>query len=128
MSFSFYLYRAPDAVGPMSQWEEMHASSLGSMDAVKVLIAGLYPQMVWERFQGRWQGVGLNGDDDPYLDVSLSEDEPGACMFVVLNKAPPSVMRNLMEALVLNHVYAPESGDMVDPYAYSDTDRYYAKK
>ena len=112
----------------MNQWEEMHASPLGTMEEVKKQVSDLYPEIAWERSGKYWSGLGPNRPTDPYLDVLLSEEGPGKCFFVVLNKAPPSIMRNIMEAMKLNYVCAPESHDLVDPYAYNDTDRYYAKK
>jgi hypothetical protein len=33
-----------------------------------------------------------------------------------------------MEVLALNYVCDPEAGCLVDPFAYGDADRYYAKK
>lgn len=112
----------------MNQWGKMHAGPLGTMEEVKKQVSALYSEIAWERSGKYWAGLGPNRPADPYLDVLLSEEEPGKCFFVVLNKAPPSVMRKIMEAMKLNYVCAPESGDLVDPYAYNDTDRYYAKK
>ena len=33
-----------------------------------------------------------------------------------------------MEVFALNYVCDPEAGCLVDPYAYGDDDRYYARK
>lgn len=62
-----------------------------------------------------------------YLDIWLREEPDGQVRFVVMNKAPPTPMRAVLEGLALNHVCASEAGDLVDPYAYDDQDRYYAK-
>ena len=128
MSFHFYLYRAPEGLGPVNGWSEMHAASLGTADQVKARLAALYPEITWSKAHDRWSGLGPNPVTGPYLDVLLNEEAPGKCFFVVLNKAAPSVMRRIMEAMQLNYVCAPEPGDLVDPYAYTDTDRNYAKK
>jgi hypothetical protein len=68
------------------------------------------------------------GDSEPYIDILLHEHEPGKVYFIVLNKAAPSTMRRIMEHFDLNTVLAPETDDLVDPYAYDDTDRHYATK
>lgn len=128
MSFHFYLYRAPDGLGPLNHWDRMQAFPLGTADQVKEQVSALYPNISWRRSQAFWFGLGANGLADPYLDVLLAEEEPGQCFFVVLNKAPPTVMRRIMEALGLNYVCAPESGDLVDPYAYGDHDLHFARK
>ena len=128
MSFQFYLYRAAEGLPPISKWNEMLAHPLGSMDVVKDQLAILYPQVTWKKSGGWWYGIGPDRGAEPYLDILLTEQEPGQCYFVVLNKAPPSAMRKIIEALNLNYVAAPESGDLVDPYAYDDDNRYYAKR
>jgi hypothetical protein len=129
VSFHFYLYRAEEGLPPINQWTELHAEPRGSVEQVKATLAGLFPQIRWERGSGAWLGSGA-GDpaDGPYLDVILGEETPGRCHFVVLNKAPPSVMRRIMEHMGLNYVCAPESGHLVDPCAYGDDDPYYAKR
>jgi hypothetical protein len=33
-----------------------------------------------------------------------------------------------METMQLNYACAPEADELVDPYAYGDEDRFYAKK
>jgi len=38
------------------------------------------------------------------------------------------VMRRVLEAFGLNYVCAPEAGELVDVYASTDEDQYYAKK
>ena len=112
----------------MNQWDEMYASTLGTVEEVKEQVSSLYPSIIWKRGEEGWVGLGPNHPNEPYLEISLSEKEPKKCFFVMLNKAPPSVIRKIMEAMNLNYVCAPESGDLVDPYGYDDTDRYYAKK
>jgi len=128
MSFNFYLYRAAAGLGPLNTWDRMQAEPLGSAEQLRERIAALYPQIRWTLREQTWSGLGPNGAGEPYLDLMLREDEPGVCRMVVLNKAPPSVMRRLLEALDLNYVCAPEAGDLVDVYAYTDEDRYYAKQ
>ncbi len=106
----------------------MRALPLGTVEQVKERLSALYPELTWKRFNEHWSGSGPNGSTDPYLDILLTEQQPNHCFFVVLNKATPSIMRRIMEAMDLNYACAPESGDLVDPYAYNDTDRYFAKR
>jgi len=128
MSFHFYLYRAPAGLPPINRWSEMQAQPLGTVEHVIEQLSVLYPDLTWTRSGTHWFGSGPNRPKDPYIDISLTEDEANQCFFVVLNKAAPSVMRRIMEAMRLNYACAPESGDLVDPYAYDDTDRYFAKR
>ena len=62
-----------------------------------------------------------------HLDIWLREEPDGQVHFVVMNKSPPTAMRAVLEALALDHVCAPEAGELVDVYAYGDDDRHYAK-
>lgn len=131
LSFHFYLYRARAGLGPFNTWTEMHAEPLGTLEEVRARLAALYPQVRWTPDDKSCGGLGPNRPgqlDAPYLDLRLREDEAGVCRMVMLNKAAPSVMRRILEAMNLNYVCAPEAGELVDVYAYTDEDRYYAKK
>lgn len=138
MSFHFYLYRAPAGSGPMTRWAHMLAEPLGTIDEVMSQLATLFPQVHWTRHvatpgstdgeRETWFGSGPDGSGLPYIDILLNEDKPGQVRFIVLNKAPPSVMRQIVSALSLSDVSAPESGDLVDLDGYTDEDRYFAKK
>jgi hypothetical protein len=129
MSFHFYLYRAEEGLTPINQWAGLRAEPLGTAEQLKNELTELFPQLKWELGANVWLGFGSGYPaEGPYLDIILSEETPGQCHFVVLNKAPPSVMRKIMEGMKLNYVCAPEAGDLVDPYAYDDDDLYYAKR
>ena len=126
MSFDFYLYRAPKGTGPVNTWQGMHAEAMGTMVQVRERLDAVFPGLEWDEVAGSWNGMG----SDPlqyYLDIWLREEADGQVRFVTMNKAPPTAMRAVLEALALNHVCAPEAGDLVDPYAYDDHDRYYAR-
>jgi hypothetical protein len=109
----------------------MHAEPLGTAEDVMAALSTVYPAIRWQRTGMKnpvfWHGHGPNGVNEPYLDVLLQE-EAGGTHFVVLNKAAPSVMRKIMEAMRLNYVCAIEAEELVDPYAYGDEDRYYVRK
>ena len=133
MSFHFYVYRAAEGLGPINRWDRMHAESLGTVEDVMETLSTLFPSLRWKRSELEngavfWSALSANLPDDPYLDVNLQVLEGGHVHFVVLNKAAPSVMRTIMVAMKLNHVSAPEADALVDPYAYSDDDRYFARK
>ncbi|KAF1714971.1 hypothetical protein CSC74_15170 [Pseudoxanthomonas yeongjuensis] len=126
MSFHFYLYRAPKGTGPMNAWQGMHAEAIGTLTQVRERLDAVFPGLKWDEVAGSCNGMG----SDPlhyYLDLWLREEADGQVRFVTMNKALPSAMRAVLEALALNHVCAPEAGDLVDPYAYDDHDRYYAR-
>lgn len=110
----------------MNTWQGMQAEAIGTLAQVRERLDAVFPGLEWSEMAGSWNGMG----SDPihyYLDIWLREETDGQVRFVTMNKAPPSAMRVVLEALALNHVCAPEAGDLVDPYAYDDDDRYYAK-
>ena len=126
MSFHFYLYRAARGIGPMNAWQGMQAEAIGTLAQVRERIDAVFPGLEWDEVAGSWNGMG----SDPlhyYLDLWLRDEADGQVRFVTMNKAPPSAMRAVLEALALNHVCAPEAGDLVDVYAYGDDDLHYAK-
>jgi len=138
MSLSFYIYRAPEGTGPLTTWQGNLAQPQGTIEEIKARISTLYPDIKWSqstvtKFE-YWSGLGRNRIDEPYLDLSVSTatmdqgDASGQVYFVVGRKMPPSIMRTLMEALNLNHVCCVDAGVLVNPYAYTDEDPYYAKK
>lgn len=127
MSFNFYLYRATEGLPPMTEWEEMHAESLGEMEEARRKLDSVFPGLRWSAVKDAWNGMGT-GQDKYYLDIWLHPEEEGKLRFIVMNKAPPSAMRKVCEAFNLNYVAAPEAGDLVDIYAYDDNDRHYARK
>ena len=129
MGFDFYLYRAEKGLPAMNRWGEMHAEPLGSVEQIKAHLTKLFPQLKWALWSDAWIGSGSGyPEKGPYLEITLSEDTDGQCHFVVLDKAAPSVMRKVMESMNLNYACAPESGDLVDPYAYGDDDTFYARQ
>ena len=128
MPTSLYLYRAPADSGPLNRWEKMLASPLGAAASVKVSFEKLWPSLRWNFSAGSWSGHGEDLVEKRHIEVSISNDWEGLCYFVVLRATPPSVIRKTMVALALNYVCDPEAGCLVDPFAYGDGDRYYAKK
>jgi hypothetical protein len=138
MSLSFYLCRAPEGAGPVTAWESNLAEPLGEIAEVKARVDTLFPHLRWTQAQTgaaeSWSALGANQPGAPYLDLRLSTGEmgpqapAGQVHFIVGRKMPPSVMRSLMGALDLNHVSCPDTGDLVDPWAYDDEAPYFAKK
>lgn len=125
MSFNFFLYRAPKDTGPMNTWQGTHAEAMGTLAQVRERLDAVFPGLRWDEVAGSWNGMG----SDPlhyYLDIWLRGEPDGQVRFVVMNKSPPTAMRMVLEALALNHVCAPEAGELVDVHAYDDHDRYYA--
>lgn len=127
MSFNFYLYRAAEGLPPMDEWEEMHAESLGDLEAARHKLDSIFSGLLWSESEDSLNGLGSE-QDTCYLDIRLQPDEDGTLRFIVMNKAPPSAMRKVCEAFGLNYVAAPEAGDLVDVHAYDDNDRHYARK
>ena len=129
MPTALYLCRAPDGSGPLNQWEKMLASPLGTPDNVKAGFEQLWPGLRWTcSSSGSWSARGEDLIEKRHIEVSISSDLEGLCYFIVLRATPPSAIRQTMEALALNYVCDPEAGCLVDPFAYGDSDRYYAKK
>ena len=138
MSLSFYIYRAVEGLGPLTKWESNQAQALGGIEEIKARITAIFPRINWQATSAsatnHWSGLGPNQPGSSYLDLSISTASPGAAgpgdvvYFVVGRKMLPSIMRKLMEGLDLNYVCCPDTGDLVDPYAYTDEDLHYAKK
>lgn len=128
MPVSLYLYRAPEGSGPLNKWEEMLASPLGTAESVKARFDEIWPGLRWSLISDTWSARGEDPSGKRHIEVSLSNDFEDLCHFVVLRATPPSVIRETMERLDLNHVCDPEAGCLVDPHAYGDGDRYYARK
>ena len=139
MGMSFYLYNAPESAGPITCWKRMHAQPIGEASEVRKVLSELFPEVIWEcsRSQDRefWSAL-RSSSGGPYLDLTISEEEPSSefqilsrCVyFIVCRKAPPSVMRTIMDRFALSCACCPETEVMIDPYAYEDDDRFYAVK
>jgi hypothetical protein len=120
MSFSFYLYRAAEGLGPWSTWSEMHAQPLGTRRELQARIESVFPAQKWELSPQRaWACYAF---DDARLprEVSLMGTEDEVLRYVITYSAPPAI-RTLMTALGLNHCYAPESDEIRHPFAVRDT-------
>lgn len=127
MSFHFYLYRAAEALPPLDQWDAMHAEPLGDQQQVAAQLSLLFDGLPWDRSGDVWIAQRA-GPAAAHLDILLRAEDDGLVRFVVMNKAAPSVMRKVCEALNLNYVAAPEAGDLVDIHAYEDNDPHYKRK
>ena len=106
----------------------MLASPLGTAESVKASVEALWPGLRWVSRSGSWFARGEDAAGRRHIEVFLSNDFEGRCHFLIFRATPPSVIRATMEALDLNYVCDPEAGCLVDPFAYGDDDRYYAKK
>lgn len=116
MSFSFYLYRAADNLGPWSTWDEMHAEPLGSRRELQARIESIFPAIRWELSpESAWACYEY---DDTRLprEVRLMGGEDDAVMHVITYSGPPAI-RSLMTALGLNYCYAPESDELYHPFS-----------
>jgi hypothetical protein len=112
----------------MNKWEKMLASPLGTAESVKANFEQLWPGLRWDFSSGIWSARGEDLVGKRHIEVSISNMLEGSCYFIVLSATPPSVIRQTMEAFDLNYACDPEAGCVVDPYAYEDSDRYYARK
>jgi hypothetical protein len=106
----------------------MLASPLGTAKSVKASFEQAWPGLHWTFNSDTWSARGEDLVGKRHIEVSISNTLADLCYFIVLRATPPSVIRKTMEVLALNYVCDPEAGCLVDPYAYGDDDRYYAKK
>jgi hypothetical protein len=139
MGLSLYLYNAPDSAGPITYWNRMHAQPIGKSSEIRKILSELFPEAIWECSRSKdrefWSAL-RSSSNGPYLDLTISEEEPSSdfqilsrCVyFIVCRKAPPSIMRTIMERFSLSCVCCPETEVMIDPYAYEDHDRFYVVK
>jgi hypothetical protein len=103
MSFAFYLYRAAEGLPPINKWTEMHAESLGGQEEVARVLSLFFQRLQWNKSQVAWNGMG----PEPiscYIDIWLNPLADCKVHFIIMNKVPPSAMRNVCEAFSLNYV------------------------
>jgi hypothetical protein len=86
---------------------------IGPVEAVKQQLTDLFPGLQWRQYGDGWCG-GHPTCRTPYVDIILSEDIPGACRFIVFDKADYSILRTAMSAFQLNYACIPESCMLVD--------------
>jgi hypothetical protein len=128
MPSTLWVARAPEDAGPINRWEKMLAAPLGTADGVKASLDALWHGLRWDAGTDHWSARGEAQDGTRHIEVSLSNDFDGQCHFIMFRATPPSLIREAMAALELNYVCDPEAACLVDPHAYDDEARYYAKK
>jgi hypothetical protein len=116
MSFDFYLYRAPEGLGSLLEWEEDHAVPLGRLHELRDQIASLYPLLVWREDPDGSLSAQGNCDMAETCELSLRASQGEKVQFVVAYAAPP-ILRQLMGTLHLNYCCALESGELRDPFS-----------
>lgn len=115
MSFSFYLYRAAEGLGPWSTWTEMHAQPLGTRRELQARIEQAIPAQRWELSdKAAWAFYEFDDSRFP-RELTLMGAEDEVLLYVITYSGPPAI-RTLMTALGLNHCYAPESDTMYFPF------------
>lgn len=120
MPFRLSVYRAPDGIGPMHEWEEEHREELGTRREVQEEIGRTFPHLRWDETDGM-AFASFSPEDDPARGFEISVfGAPGDVVNEVwIHSFPPNV-RALMSGLRLNHCYAAESGDMYFPFEAGD--------
>ena len=110
-----YLYRARKDAPPLHRLTESQRAelveSIGATEIVRMKLDELFPDLQWVRIAGVWSG-GHAVCQTPYVDILLSEDPPGTCRFIVLNKADAPIVRMVMQSFGLNYACVPESGSL----------------
>lgn len=120
MSFDLYLYRAAEGSGPWSQWTEMHAQPLGTRAELQAAIAAVFPGLAWKEADDGVLASAAQVDDARLpRELRLTGTRDEVLLYVICYSGPPA-LRTLMQALQLNHCYAPESDELRDPFAAGD--------
>ena len=120
MPFRLSLYRAPDGVGPMHEWEEEHRETLGTRAEVQTRIGQVFPQLHWdEGSDATFASWFPEANPSEGFEITLfgAPDEP--INEVSMYSFPPPI-RLLMSGLRLNHCYASESGELRFPFELGD--------
>ena len=111
-----YLYRSQSGLPPLNKLTDLEREELiepiGPTGLVRQKLDELFPGLRWEQIAGTWSGAHSTCRT-PYIDILLSDDAPGVCKFIVLNKADASIVQRVMESFHLNYACWPESGKLI---------------
>lgn len=115
MSFSFYVYAAPETAPAMFQWERNLATSLGDVDSVKASLLELFPGLEWPDDGGGHDGRVPDPVYGCFFRIGFLEVEPGQVAAIITdNRASPASLCRIMDRFGANHCWT-EFGDRRHP-------------
>ena len=120
MSFTFYLYRGPASLPPLTQWESNRAEPIGPGLEVRDALSQLLPSVEWgAQKNGHVFGNAL----DPRYDVrhllSTYEIDGAVVLISTSNHASSHTLARIMDRFGLNYC-CTEFGDFRAPHASDD--------
>jgi len=120
MGFSFYLYRGPKLLPPITRWESNMGEPIGSGPEIRDALSHLLPSVVWESSSS---GHTFGRAIDPRYDVGHSlatfEQDGVVLLISTSNHASPFTLAKIMDRFSLNYC-CTEFGDFRDPHASDD--------
>lgn len=119
MAFLFSLYRAPEGLGPMHEWDCEHRSPLGTREQLERALEPVLGPLSWETDEGAsWASCSFAGDAHA-CELWLFGDAGETLLEVSVCAAPPAI-RAIMAGLSLNYCYSAESGRLYFPFEPDD--------
>jgi hypothetical protein len=96
MSYDYSFFNAPGP-GPMSEWDSVDPSPLGTIDEVKARIAALFPETEWTLHADTWWGRTAPLANGIELQVTPGDD--GACRWVTARRITREEVARLCRGL-----------------------------
>jgi hypothetical protein len=120
MSFSFYMYRGPDTLPPLTKWEKNMAEPIASRAEVCEALSQLLPSVEWRAHK---EGHTFGSAVDPRYNASHAlgtfEVDGAVVLISTDNRASPSTLAKIMDRFGLNYC-CTDFGDFRHPHACDD--------
>lgn len=119
MSFWLSLYRAPNGLSPIHEWDKEQRQALGTRGDVQASLDRLFQPIRWELSDTLAWACYPNDDSTHPREITLHGKPEDALLEISIYSGPPAI-RTVMTALALNYCYAQESGKLYFPFATGD--------
>jgi len=120
MSFHFYLYRGPEALPPITEWNGNMAEPIGTAAEVQTALIQLLPAVEWgTRKDGFTFGNALDARYNVGHSLSTYEIDGVVDIISTCNHASPFTLAKIMDFFRLNYC-CTSFGDFRQPHQSDD--------